>query len=162
MDRSNDSSRWNAVVRITIIDSLLAGKQDNNLNDDCIRQNWKRSHHRLPQSNSLRTSPNRIASILYVHSSDILSIRSKQRCSDSEIGVRAYNAISEDQETRKRFMIITISTGFGVYGFLAEFLELVEGDGEAGGVCGDLGGDGTHGWAGATVDGYGVSILNAT
>ena len=38
----------------------------------------------------------------------------------------------------------TVSTGFRVHGFLAEFLELVEGDGEAGGVGGDLGGYGTH------------------
>lgn len=47
---------------------------------------------------------------------------------------------------------ITVSTGFRVYGFLAEFLELVEGDGEAGGVGGDLGGYGTHDVAGAVVD----------
>lgn len=41
-------------------------------------------------------------------------------------------------------LFLTVSTSFGVYRFLAEFLELVEGDGKAGGVFGDLWGDGTH------------------
>lgn len=83
------------------------GRDDNRLNghfqvnsraiiNRCDSINENETHHRLPQCNPLGTSPNRIASILDIRPSDILSIRCKQRCSDSELGVRACCPISEN------------------------------------------------------------------
>lgn len=88
---NNNSSRKKVAESITTDRTApLSSRQDDDLEKDHKSRSGKETHHRLPQRNSLRTRPNRVAGVLDIYAGDVLSIRREQRGSDSELGVRAY------------------------------------------------------------------------